>query len=191
MHASPEDFRPPERFQIRNRLGAGGMGVVYEAYDRERQEVVALKRLLVNDAAATYRFKKEFRTLADLSHSNLVTLYELMVEQGQCFFTMELLKGTTFVEFVRRSKSLSTQRAAGPDLERLESALKQLAEGACALHAAGVVHRDLKPANVMVTAEGRVVILDFGLASEFAPVETVVTIEKGLTGTVAYLAPEL
>jgi tetratricopeptide (TPR) repeat protein len=165
------------------------MGVVYEAYDRERDEIVALKQLLAGSLSTPYRFKKEFRTLTDLIHPNLVTLYELFVEEDQCFFTMELLDGVTFAEHVRPSNALPERAVL--DLAALGPALRQLAEGVFTLHEAGIVHRDFKPSNVMVTTDGRVVILDFGLATEFAPIETLVTVERGLSGTLAYMAPEL
>ena len=98
-------------------------------------------------------FKREFRALADISHPNLITLYELISDEEQCFFTMELVDGLNFREYVQ-----------GPD--QLRTALPQLVQGLAALHAAGKLHRDLKPSNVLVTKEGRVVILDFGLVTE-------------------------
>lgn len=89
------------RFHLRRRLGAGSMGVVYEAYDRERDEVVALKRLIHAQADDLYHFKREFRALADIVHPNLVTLHELFFDDGRCFFTMELVDGVRFLEHVR------------------------------------------------------------------------------------------
>src|SRR5204863_315991 len=142
--------------QLRRELSAErlerGMGVVYAARDHVRDEVVALKTLRWTDANAIYRLKKEFRTLADIAHPNLVTLYELVGEGDHWFFTMELVDGGGFLEFVR---------SAELDATRLRAALIQLAQGLTAIHRAGKLHRDLKPSNVRVTPEGRVVILDF------------------------------
>ena len=92
-----------DRFDLRRRLGAGGMGVVYEAFDKQRNEIVALKKLLQHDAAAIYRLKQEFRSLADVAHPNLVSLYELVNRGEDWFFTMELVRGMTFLTYVRPS----------------------------------------------------------------------------------------
>ncbi|HEU5248647.1 MAG TPA: protein kinase, partial [Thermoanaerobaculia bacterium] len=96
-----EDFRGTSRFQIERRLGSGAFGVVYQAYDRELRRRVALKTLRPYDDEAVYRFKREFRALADISHTNLVTLYELSSEGDQWFFTMELIEGISFLDYVR------------------------------------------------------------------------------------------
>ena len=96
-------FRGTERFTVVRRLGAGGMGVVYEVHDRIRDEVVALKTLLHASAADIYRLKREFRSLADVAHTNLVSLYELVVQDEHCFFTMELVDGVNLVDYIRRS----------------------------------------------------------------------------------------
>src|SRR5205823_9169710 len=95
------EFIGTERFILRRPLGAGSMGVVYEAHDREMDKIVALKALTRAEAAHIYRFKREFRTLADVSHPNLVALYELMSAGEHWFFTMELVKGVTFIQHVR------------------------------------------------------------------------------------------
>jgi len=96
-----DDFSGTRRFEILRRLGIGGMGVVYEARDRDRNERVALKTLLHAGAADIYRLKREFRSLADVAHLNLVCLYELFVDEGRTFFTMELVTGSNFVDYVR------------------------------------------------------------------------------------------
>ncbi|MBL8193805.1 MAG: protein kinase, partial [Blastocatellia bacterium] len=93
MGSVEKDFAGTERFEIRQRLGSGGFGVVYEAFDRERNAPVALKTLHNSDSEAIYRFKQEFRALADITHRNLAALYELICEGDQWFFTMELVQG--------------------------------------------------------------------------------------------------
>jgi len=182
MSLAGDEFRGTERFQILRRLGSGGMGVVYAARDHHRDEVVALKTLRWTDAHAIYRLKKEFRTLADIAHPNLVTLYELVGEGDHWFFTMELVDGSGFLEFVR---------PAEVDAARLRAALIQLAQGLAAIHRAGKLHRDLKPSNVRVTPEGRVVILDFGISADVVLRDSPLhTVEDGIWGTPEYMSPE-
>ncbi len=240
MSQSSHDFLGTERFRIRRRLGSGGMGVVYEAHDRETDKLVALKTLTRAEASHISRFKNEFRSLADVSHPNLVALYEFMVEGQYWFFTMELVKGVNFLEYVRpgyqsRRKQSSktptllkgTQEGSPPelladyeaetrqldtislsgsgedsnerrgdslleksklDLGRLTVALRQLAEGLHGLHETGKLHRDIKPSNVLVTNEGRVVILDFGLVAQVEGKELHDSVT--LAGTPDYMSPE-
>ncbi len=288
------------------------MGVVYEAFDRERDERVALKTILRLDASSLYRFKHEFRSLADLTHPGLVRLYELFSEGDQWFFTMELVEGVSFLEFVCPDPTLpaddtldqtdagladrstqrdvvpdglthsdanpppptdaesppqlastektdanldvnlaptapitdgasrlgstdvdpdassppalepaareSTARGSGseapvpstavepmapvsapepdrpgvrrPDFARLRSALRQLAEVLNELHAQGRLHRDIKPSNVLVTRQGRVVLLDFGLSKDVEARTDPETTDGHIVGTATYMAPE-
>jgi serine/threonine protein kinase len=223
---SRAEFVPPARYRIVRRLGEGGMGVVYEADDIERGSAVALKTLLRFDAAALYRFKREFRTLADVLHPNLVRLYELVVEENErAFFTMELVRGTDFLTYVRkpgvelppleksRVRSMvtvaegpesqpsdfvaraaaETPQARSPmlvDIDKLRGSMRELVEGVHALHRAGRLHRDLKPSNVLVALDGRVVVLDFGVATELARAADRQPGEAEIVGTLRYMAPE-
>ncbi|MCA9701523.1 MAG: protein kinase, partial [Myxococcales bacterium] len=174
------------RFKIERQLGIGGMGQVFAARDMTSGEVVALKYLERSSASLLYRFKNEFRALADVNHENLVSLGELIVLPDQVtFFTMELIDGVPFDEYVRGK----TPEGQLPNISRLKRALRQLVAGVRHLHTRDCIHRDLKPSNVLVTAEGRVVILDFGLVqdhSEAQPDDP----EDQIMGTPAYMSPE-
>ena len=125
------EFRGTERFVVQRHLGQGGFGVVYQVHDRQQDAVVALKALPKADAGAIYSFKREFRGLANTVHRNLVRLYELLSDNQQWFFTMELVDGVDFIRYVRNDDPHATMRQTSllfePD--RLRHALKQLAEG--------------------------------------------------------------
>ena len=223
------DWKGTARYEVLRCIGRGGMGVVYEAFDRERQQHVALKTLLNSSPSALYLFKQEFRTLADVHHRNLVQLYELVVtDDDRVFFTMELVNGTDFLthvqkpgsrgaseelsgltdqeptrreqfamasgERVRRARPVpdepSAPKTSPADLDRLRPALCQLVDGVRALHAAGKLHRDIKPSNVRVTPEGRVVLLDFGVATDLTRVDENLQEGGEMVGTARYMAPE-
>jgi eukaryotic-like serine/threonine-protein kinase len=216
ISANEEEFPGTERFTVRRRLGAGAFGVVYEAFDRDRGASVALKTLRPGNVEALYRLKREFRALADITHPNLVTLHELLTDDERWFFTMELVEGRSFLHHVRargeRSRSVpicgpgstvsevvpdetadaqETKRLASHptfDAGRLRDALRQVVSGVVALHEAGKLHRDIKPSNVLVTPEGRVVLLDFGLVTDVDSFRDDRSLS--LVGTPAYMAPE-
>lgn len=194
-------FEGSERFEILHKLGEGGMGVVYEALDRDREMRVALKSLRRVDPISLVRFKSEFRAVTALSHPNIVNLYELIAEADDWFFTMELVPGDDVIRFVRAGRSPPPVPATNPDpaeslqpvehcvdLDRLRLALQQLAEALHALHLAGLVHRDLKPSNVRVTPEQRVVLMDFGIVADNRRGGDRTT--SAPVGTPLYMAPE-
>ena len=161
------------------------MGEVYEAVDTRTGQRVALKMLFEVDPAGVYRLKREFRRMADISHENLVTLHELCNEGERWFFTMELLSGGEL-----RTAMQAAVNSGGGGLEGLRRLLRQLVHGVHALHRAGRIHRDLKPSNVLVTDEGRVVILDFGLVNEIDHRTLFASTRGMIRGTPAYMAPE-
>lgn len=199
-------FPGTDRFEIRRCLGSGSFGTVYEAFDRERTALVALKLPHVASAQGLFLFKQEFRALAEVAHVNLATLFELLADGDRWFFTMELVDGVHLLDHLKppgRSRS-TDERPTGvwsdpedppaepgevPDYGRVRRVMRQLAEGLVALHAGGLLHRDLKPSNVLVDRGGRVVILDFGLITDM---EETSPGEPGgpLAGTPAYMAPE-
>src|SRR5207302_5179325 len=156
------------------------------------QREVALKLLRRASGRDLYRFKREFRALADIVHPNLVALHELHAAGGDWYFTMELVEGVSFIDWVRPSRYQGPQRArsdiaASPfDEQRLRGALVQLTDALIALHEAGKLHRDLKPSNVLVTGSGRLALLDFGLVASVAEGNP----ERLAVGTPVYMSPE-
>jgi hypothetical protein len=183
-------------YRIVDKIGEGGMGVVYRAHDERLDRDVAIKVLpeaVAQDADRLARFEREAKLLASLSHQNVATLHGLEEHDGQRFLVMELAEGETLAEQVKK----------GPILveDALEIA-RQIAEGLEAAHECGIIHRDLKPANVMVSPEGKVKVLDFGLAkawqSEGSDVDIThsptltgqMTAAGVLLGTAAYMSPE-
>jgi serine/threonine protein kinase/predicted ATPase/tetratricopeptide (TPR) repeat protein len=175
------------RFNILGPLGAGGFGAVYEAVDARSGQHVALKELADTSADSIARFKQEFRALTECHHENLVSVRELIEQEGRWLIVMELVPGVDFLRYVRRVDNDNAD-LAHCDEERLRNALVGILRGLAALHAFGVVHRDLKPANVRVRPDGRVVLLDFGLATSVDPKQQS-THAMGV-GTAVYMAPE-
>jgi len=175
------------RYRIEEQLGAGGMGVVYRAYDSRLQRDVALKVLperSVTDEATRKRFRREALALSRLNHPNIATVHDFDSHGSIDFLVMELIPGAT----------PAATRSGLPEAEVLKLGV-QLAHGLAAAHSAGVLHRDLKPANLKVTPDGRLKILDFGLAQLQQPLGTAADTETApangvLVGTLPYMAPE-
>jgi serine/threonine protein kinase/Tfp pilus assembly protein PilF len=182
-------------YEIVAPLGAGGMGEVYRAKDLRLRRDVALKVLpagVASDPERLARFEREARTVAGLNHPNIVVLYSVDDEDGVRFLTMELVEGASIGQHIR---------PGGLPLKQVLELGMAMSDALSAAHGKGVVHRDLKPANVMLTPEGRVKILDFGLAKLAAAGATLSTTQAAtvdaplstvgqMVGTVPYMAPE-
>ena len=225
-------FNGNSRFKLLRRLGAGGMGIVYEALDQHRKTHVALKTLAQTDADLLYRLKREFRSLRDLVHRNLISLDELFEDEGHWFFTMELLDGEDLRTYLHRVAKMPTSGPAAAttvwaadtghdvsstlgrtassvssvssaamldeaidhllqqqtDFDQVREVFGQVTEGLLAIHDAGKIHRDIKPSNIIITRDGRAVILDFGLIT--GQWEAVLSSEGKIVGSVMYMAPE-
>ncbi len=181
------------RFELRGTLGVGGAGTVYRVFDHQLGREVALKLLRSASGRDLVRFKREFRALADLAHPSLVQLHELHAADGDWYFTMELVEGESFIDWVRPPRGAGGPKRTRQDIEsaqldvtRLRGALIQLVDALLALHRAGKLHRDLKPSNVLVTPHGRLALLDFGLVASLAEHDP----EKLAVGTPIYMSPE-
>jgi serine/threonine protein kinase len=189
--------RTISHYEVLEKLGEGGMGVVWKARDTRLDRFVALKLLpagKIKDDDRKRRFSQEAKAASALNHPHIVTIYDIDSGDGEDFIAMEFVPGKTLDQLIPK-KGL-----------RINEALKyaiQVADALAAAHAAGIVHRDLKPGNVMVTDNGSVKVLDFGLAkltersptSEFARTETIAvaapeTGEGTIVGTVSYMSPE-
>jgi hypothetical protein len=205
-----------DRYDLVRPIGHGGFGVVYEAWDKQRNATVALKKLNRITPAAAHRLKHEFRSLSGVAHRNLVRLFELEASGDEPFITMELVAGVDVLSWAWRfdrgafgpdgtaatesgetaigHKSVRVLPLGEPrprvDYRRFRESMTQLCDGLSALHGAGKLHRDVKPSNVLVTAEGRVVLLDFGIVLDMHEEPVRLTDADVVVGTPEYMAPE-
>ena len=179
-------------YEVEELIGAGGMGEVYRARDQRLRRAVALKVLPASsgfDPESLARLEREARMLAALNHPNIATIHGLEESEGTRFLVLELVEGETLAERLQRGRL---------PMEETLGLCRQIAEGLEAAHEKGIIHRDLKPANIKITPEGKVKILDFGLAKahQSAPDPEASTITQDMTrpgtvmGTPAYMSPE-
>jgi eukaryotic-like serine/threonine-protein kinase len=180
-------------FRVIERLGAGGMGVVYKAEDTNLGRMVALKFLpphFAHDASSLERLKREARSASALNHPNVCTVYQIAEYEGRPFIAMELLEGNTLDREIE-NRSLTVEKTLALAL--------QLADALVAAHTLGIVHRDIKPSNLLLTSRGVLKVLDFGIAKVTQTVDaaatndlakTDITIAGPVFGTAAYMSPE-
>src|SRR4051794_5555315 len=184
MSAVEHSVRLPERYRVTRRIASGGMATVYACEDQLLGRLVAVKVLspgLAADPSALARFQREARAVARVSdHPNVVTIYDIGESDGQAFITMEYFPGGTVAERLKDGTPVP-----------LPTVVRWLDEAAAALdhaHRAGIVHRDVKPANLLLDANGRLAVGDFGIARMATDVN--VTSTGTVLGTAAYLSPE-
>jgi Tol biopolymer transport system component len=184
-------------YEVVAQIGAGGMGEVYQAHDTKLGRDVAIKVLpeaFAHDADRLSRFQREAKMLAALNHPNIATIHGLEQSGGTSYLVMELVSGETLADRIKRDGAVPIEEAL--------AIAKQIAEALEAAHEKGIIHRDLKPANVKVTPEGKVKVLDFGLAKAFSgdtstedmgnspTLSMAATMQGVILGTAAYMSPE-
>ncbi|MEV0895995.1 serine/threonine-protein kinase [Actinoplanes sp. NPDC049802] len=173
-----------DRYELRSLLGRGGMAQVWQGFDRWLGRMVAVKVLherVLADPSVPARFEREARTVAGLTHPNIVTLHDVGADRGVPYLVMELVEG----------RSLADLLSAGPlDVAGAARIAAQVCAALEAASAAGVVHRDIKPANILVTGDGRVKVCDFGIARVAGTVQGELTGSAQMLGTSTYMAPE-
>ncbi len=175
------------QYRVEAKLGEGGMGAVYRAYETRLRREVALKVLppeRLADPESKQRLLREARAASALNHPNIVTVHEIGSDNGVDFIAMEFVEGKSLHEIIP---------AKGLPLGKALDYAVQIAGGLAKAHAAGIIHRDLKPGNIMVTSDGVVKLMDFGLARRLRRAESdtaSLTVEGEIAGTPAYMSPE-
>src|ERR1700680_5063168 len=173
-------------YEIQSLLGAGGMGEVYRTRDTRLQRTVAIKVLpahLSSNPELRARFEQEAKSISALQHPNICVVHDIGSQDGVDFMVMEYVAGQTLDKLIP---------AGGLATDQAVRYATQVADALARAHAAGIVHRDLKPANIIVSEDGRVKLLDFGLGKLTAMTgrDDVQTEEGTIVGTVAYMSPE-
>lgn len=169
------------RYEVLEKLGSGGMGEVYRARDLQLDRFVALKILRADRGGERERFLREARAASGLQHPHIVTVHDVVCEDGVDVMVMELVEGRTLGALIPRG-GMAAGQVIGYAL--------QIVDALEAAHAAGIVHRDLKPGNIMVTGRDQVKLLDFGLAKWVGAEGEALTVEGAVVGTFCYMSPE-
>jgi eukaryotic-like serine/threonine-protein kinase len=173
-----------DRYRLEASIGSGGMAQVFRGQDTTLDRQVAIKILapqFARDPSFVERFRREAQAAARLNHPNIVNVYDTGVDGDTNYIVMEYVEGRTLAEYLARGGTLASRKAA--------EIAEKVAEALAAAHAQGVIHRDIKPANIMVTRDGRVKVMDFGIARLVAGPDTVEQ-TAAVLGTAAYLSPE-
>jgi beta-lactam-binding protein with PASTA domain len=173
-----------DRYEVEGRIGAGGMAEVWRGHDRTLNRTVAIKTLLsqfARDASFVGRFRREAQAAARLNHPGIVSVYDSGTDGDTPYIVMQLIEGRTLADFLASGKTLAPMQAA--------QIAQGIAEALAAAHAQGVIHRDIKPANVMITRDGKVMVMDFGIARLISGPETAPQ-TSAVMGTASYLSPE-
>lgn len=172
-----------ERYEIGDKIGAGGMAIVYKAKDTLLNRTVAIKVLreqFVSDEAFIRRFRREAQSAASLSHQNIVSIYDVGKDGNEEYIVMEYVKGQTLKEIIRNRAPFSAENAI--------YIIRQIAEALAHAHANHIIHRDIKPQNILVTDDGRIKVTDFGIARAVSA--ATLTNTGDIVGSVHYLSPE-
>lgn len=171
------------RYEIEEKIGAGGMAIVYKAKDTLLNRTVAIKVLreqFVSDEGFIRRFRREAQSAASLSHQNIVSIYDVGKDGENDYIVMEYVKGTTLKDIIRKEAPLPTDKAL--------YIIRQIAEALAHAHANNIIHRDIKPQNILITTDGRIKVTDFGIAR--AASAATLTHTGDIVGSVHYLSPE-
>ena len=173
-----------DRYEVEAPLGTGGMAEVWRGHDRVLNRTVAIKTLLpqfARDSSFVERFRREAQAAARLNHAGIVSVYDSGTDGDTPYIVMQYIEGRTLADFLGSGKTLPPKQAA--------TIAQEIAEALGAAHAHGVIHRDIKPANVMITREGKVLVMDFGIARLISGPETAPQ-TSAVLGTASYLSPE-
>ena len=172
-----------DRYQVEARIGAGGMAEVYRGFDQVLNRTVAIKVLLpqmARDTSFVERFRREAQAAARLNQPNIVGVYDTGADDGTQYIVMEFIEGRTLAEFMETGRRPTPVQAA--------EIAQKIAAAIAAAHAQGVIHRDIKPGNVMITRDGVIKVMDFGIARVLGPETAPQT--SAVLGTASYLSPE-
>ncbi len=172
-----------ERYQVEARIGAGGMAEVFRGFDSVLSRTVAIKVLLpqfARDTSFVHRFRREAQAAARLNQPNIVGVYDTGEDDGTQYIVMEFIEGRTLAEFMATGRRPTPVQAA--------EIAQKICAAIAAAHAQGVIHRDIKPGNVMITRDGTVKVMDFGIARMLGPETAPQT--SAVLGTASYLSPE-